>query len=146
MHRTPPAAWVTEHDCVQCIDEDRTRYAPHTSGCMDGDQPARLAPLLKGTWPLFAVAPAAPHLAIFLIFYQRLYSFFLMFLSLINSVCLCCRQIQVDKCSNLMKHYSDWFSKAVLRGPKHVPEVYLQKQIRKGSPPPPQPPQHTQAK
>ena len=79
MHRTPPAAWVTEeHDCVQCIDEDRTRYAPYTSGCMDGDQPARLAPLLKGTWPLFAVAPAAPHLAIFYLFLFLSMSIFLL--------------------------------------------------------------------
>ena len=44
MHRTPADAWVREeHDGVQCIDEDRTRYAPYTSGCMDEDR-TRYAP------------------------------------------------------------------------------------------------------
>ena len=48
MNRTPADAWVREeHDGVQCIDEDRTRYAPYTSGCIDEDR-TRYAPYTSG--------------------------------------------------------------------------------------------------
>ena len=53
MHRTPADAWVREeHDGVQYIDEDRTRYAPYTSapytsGCMAEDK-TRYAPYTSG--------------------------------------------------------------------------------------------------